>query len=562
MMLIVFIVLLENGYSQTAVLHDVVIHEIFADPTPSYGLPNAEFIEIRNRSSKAINIRNWIVSNGTTWGKIISNSILYPDSLLILASGSSATNFNQYGSTAIVSPFPSLDNDGDTLFLMNALGQYIHSIAWDKRWYHNDIKEAGGWSLELKDISKPCLGAENWGASIHQLGGTPGSRNSIEQSVSDNIPPKFIRAVVPDSLNVVLTFSEQLDPTSIGNSIDIFPNIVYGGIELLPPLYNSLQIKLLTPLKANQMYHFTIPNVVDCMKNPTGEIMGTFGRSSPPLFQDIVINELLFDPPGSGFDYVELYNRSNKIINLKDVLLCNRNSMGKLSSQIPLSNYPFPLFPGQYIAITEGSQWLKQHYTVADSINIIERYPLPSYPNDKGDVVITDIQGNIIDELLYDQQWQFSLLNNREGVALERISPLQKTQDQSNWHSASSDSNYGTPGYQNAQFQLIAPQNNPISLSSSIISPNLDGYEDVLLVNYYFPEPDYIINITIFDDKGIPIRYLVKNGLCGNHGMYRWDGLSDNGKIPANGNYILLTEVFSVKGYSKRYLNNVGLVIH
>jgi hypothetical protein len=407
MMMIVSIV---KGFGQDAVLHDVLLHEIFADPTPSYGLPNAEFVEIRNRSSKTINLRNWVLSNGTTLGKIISNSLIYPDSVLILVSGASAGNFSHYGTTAIVSPFPSLNNEGDTLVLMTANGQNIHTVAWNKHWYHNDIKEAGGWSLELKDINKPCLGIENWGASIHLKGGTPGTKNSIEQVVSDSIPPKFIRAVVVDSLTVLLLFSEQLDQVSSANNITISPNVTIANKQLLPPSYNAMQLKLLTPLQTNQVYHFTLKNVVDCVKNPTGAIMGTFGKSSIPLFQDIVINELLFDPPSGGYDYIELYNRSNKIINLKDLLLCNRNSIGKISGQIPISILPFALFPGQYVAISENSNWIKQRYTIADSIVLLETSPLPSYPNDKGDVVITDVQGNILDELVYDQQWQFSLL--------------------------------------------------------------------------------------------------------------------------------------------------------
>ena len=561
-MLLILVGSIVKGFGQDAVLHDVLIHEIFADPTPSYGLPNAEFIEIRNCSLKTINLRNWVLSNGTTFGKIISNSVLFPDSILILVSGASAGNFSQFGSTAIVSPFPSLNNEGDTMVLMNANGQNIHAVAWNKHWYQNDIKEAGGWSLELKDIKKPCLGIENWGASIHHKGGTPGTKNSIEQVVSDTIPPKFIRAVVVDSLTVLLLFSEQLDQVSSANNITISPNVTIANKQLLPPLYNAMQLKLITPLQTNQVYHFTFSNVADCMKNPTGAIMGTFGKSSIPLFQDIVINEVLFDPPSGGYDYVELYNRSNKIINLKDLLLCNRNSIGKISGQVPISILPFALFPGQYVAISENSNWIKLRYVIADSAVLVETSPLPSYPNDKGDVVITDVQGNILDELVYDQQWQFSLLNNREGVALERIYSTNKTQDPNNWHSASSDVGYGTPGYQNTQYQLNTPQINPISLSSSIISPNLDGYEDVLLINYRFPEPNYVINITIFDGNGTPIRYLVKNGLCGNHGGYRWDGLTENGKIPANGNYILLTEIFSVRGYTKRYINNVGLVMN
>jgi hypothetical protein len=52
---------------------------------------------------------------------------------------------------------------------------------------------------------------------------------------------------------------------------------------------------------------------------------------------------------------------------------------------------------------------------------------------------------------------------------------------------------------------------------------------------------------------------LVKNGLCGTQGNFIWDGLTDGGKIPPNGNYLILTVVFSLKGIVKKYINNIAV---
>jgi hypothetical protein len=110
---------------------------------------------------------------------------------------------------------------------------------------------------------------------------------------------------------------------------------------------------------------------------------------------------VLFNPPPDGFDYIELYNRSNSIIDLKNLYLANRNITGQLNNITSLSNTSHLLFPGEYIAFTENKPWVQQQYLVKDPSVIIQCTSLPSMPDDKGVIVLMNQQGNIVDELQY-----------------------------------------------------------------------------------------------------------------------------------------------------------------
>ncbi|MGH2565709.1 MAG: lamin tail domain-containing protein, partial [Ginsengibacter sp.] len=72
----------------TSQQYDVVIDEIMADPTPQVGLPNSEWVELRNTSAFAINLQGWKLADATGPTGGLPNFILQPDSFVILCTGS------------------------------------------------------------------------------------------------------------------------------------------------------------------------------------------------------------------------------------------------------------------------------------------------------------------------------------------------------------------------------------------------------------------------------------------------------------------------------------------
>ena len=96
---------------------DVVIHEVMADPSPPAGLPNYEFIELKNVSANAVNLRNWKLSDGSSTAIINVNYTLQPDSLVTVCSNGAVSSFAVFGSVIGVSNFPSLNNEGDVFVL-------------------------------------------------------------------------------------------------------------------------------------------------------------------------------------------------------------------------------------------------------------------------------------------------------------------------------------------------------------------------------------------------------------------------------------------------------------
>ncbi|MBI5858006.1 MAG: lamin tail domain-containing protein [Sphingobacteriales bacterium] len=542
--------------------YDVVIDEIMADPTPQVGLPNNEWLELKNTTATPVNLQNWRIGDATGQSGPMPNFTLQPDSFVIVCTGSAVAAMSVFGTTISVTSFPSLDNDGDQLFLKAANGKTIHAVSYTSAWYQNDVKKDGGWTLEMIDTKSPCAGSSNWKASMSVTGGTAGKKNSIDAINNDTNAPQLKRAYTTDNVTIVLVYDEPVDSllgaTLSNYSID--GSLTLTSATTLSPLFNIVQLKLGTPMQVNTVYNITATNVKDCKGNTIGAANKTrVGLPVDAAAGEWIINEILFNPKPNAYDFVEFYNNSNKIFDAAKLYIANRNTSGAISSIKALSPTPCYVFPGDHIVATEDAVNLALNYLVKNPDNVLEISSLPSFSDDEGDVIALNFQGNIVDEVKYKDDWHFKLIDNAEGVSLERIDPAGPSQDESNWHSAASTAGYGTPTYKNSQYKLLNAINATIEVTPKVFSPDNDGTDDIATIQYTVTEPGYVANITVFDAAGRPVYNLVRNGTLGLKGYWSWDGLDDKGlKLPV-GTYIIFTEIFNLQGKKDKFKNAVVL---
>lgn len=542
--------------------YDVVIDEIMADPTPQVVLPNNEWLELRNTTGASINLQNWRIGDATGQSGPLPNFILQADSCVIICTASAVAALSAFGITISVTSFPSLDNDGDQLILKAANGKTIHAVSYTSSWYQNEVKKDGGWTLEMIDTRSPCAGSTNWKASINVTGGTPGKKNSIDAVNNDVTTPQLKRAYTTDNITIILVYDEPVDSlpgaTLANYTID-------GGLSLtstttIGPLFNTVQLKTNPAMSANTVYTITASNIKDCKGNTIGTAnKARVGLPVDPAAGEWVINEILFNPRTNAFDFVEFYNNSNKILDAAKLYIANRNSSGVISSIKALSATPFYIFPGDHIVETEDPDNLALQYLVKNPDNVLAVSSPPSFPDDEGGVIALNFQGAVVDEVKYKDDWHFKLIDDNEGVSLERIDPAAASQDPGNWHSAASTAGYGTPTYKNSQYKFLNPINAKIAIDPKVFSPDNDGHDDIASVQYEISATGYVANITIFDASGRPVRNLVRNGTLGLKGYWNWDGLDDKGLNLPVGTYIIFTEIFNLQGKKEKFKNTVIL---
>ncbi len=535
---------------ETATIYDIIINEIFADPTPSIGLPEVEFIEIYNRSNK-----NFSLENYTFWDN--TNTIIFPNETLqageyaIICDLDEVDLFTSFGKVIGLENFPSLTNGGELLQIRNENNELIDAVEYDDNWYGTD-KDNGGWTLERIFINQPCLsGSENWSASENLIGGTPGTENSIVQFENDEIAPILLDAF-PDSINRIrLIFNEQLDINTAENSANysIDNNVNITNVTLEFPNNNTVLLELSNDLIESTIYTITVQNIVnDCIGNSFSSTENVIQTAIPSEIEIgyLLINEILFNPQTGGNDFVEIYNHSDKVLNLNDLNVGSAND-GLIDVLEPIEIERL-IFPNEYIVLTENELDIKSRYETDNPNNFIET-DLPSYPDDEGGVVLV-ANGEIIDRFDYSKDFHFELIDDVNGVSLERINFDASTNDKNNWNSAASTVGYATPTYQNSQFRMQIENENQDKfwLEKTSFSPNNDGFEDALIINYELETGDYVATIKIFDSEGRLIKNLISNELLATEGIVKWEGLTSDNTKARIGIYIVHIQYFLPDG--------------
>jgi len=533
--------------------YDILINEIMADPVPPMGLPEAEYIELKNVSPFSLSMVGWSLQiDGKN--RIIPSINLSSGDFLILSSESDTSAFSKFGKTLGISGFSNLPNGGGNVNVQDSTGNVISNITYNSHWYGDTFKADGGWALEQIDETTPCQGFANWKASTDVLGGTPGRENSVIRLNPDPDPPELTNAYMEGDSIVIACFNEPYDRelATIQNLFEVdkeFGNPQH--IETIPPDFTKIRLTYPANFKPFTIYTLEVnPPFSDCAGNEIGEKNHTaFGIPSLADSLNLVINEVLFHPYPGGVDFVEIYNRSQKIINLEDIRIATRDpETWKLTAVYPVSNIPYLLMPGAYVAITIDPEVVMDQYPENNASGILKLPKMPALPANEGSVVLSTKWFEVLDEFRYDEGMHFPLLNSTVGVSLERIQSDKSTTDPANWHSAAEDIGFATPGVRNSQFVRDQYSLEPIIMDPEIFSPDNDGYNDVTQLKYHFEEPGYVADIMIFNAKGLLIRQLANNELLGTEGSFIWDGLNEVGMKAPLGIYLCFVKVFNLKG--------------
>ncbi|MEI6821738.1 MAG: lamin tail domain-containing protein [Bacteroidota bacterium] len=540
-------------------INKVLINEIMADvnPVPNQ-LPACDYIELYNRSNDVVNLNQWAFKLKDAGDTLYFSDItLQPNSYLVICDDGDVSLFSSFCQN-IYSFNSFIINNETTVTLYNPSGNIEHQITYDLSWYHNSIKSQGGWSLEQIDPQNPCGGINNWKASYDSKGGTPGKKNAVYAVNPDLIPPFISKICVEDSNFIKIYFNEAMDKSKLLNTAayHIQPTLNIDTIINHQNELDAIELKLSDSIIIGQIYTLTITDSIsDCVGNiiPINTI-SHFAYPEAPDINDIIINEILFNPKPDGVDFVEIYNRSSKNISLAMLYLSGYDTyLNSLKYMYPITLSCDIISKKEYLVLTINPSIVKQQYNTQSPDNFISMNSIPALNNDMGIIVLAKADSTIIDRFDYNVSMHFPLLIDVAGVSLERINPDKATQDRTNWHSASEQSGFATPSYQNSQYSDFLYLEDPFTISPDVFSPDNDGHNDVLQINYKFTLPGLLANILIYDSKGRLIKNLIKNELMGTKGTILWDGISDANTKAIIGIYVLYIEVFDLKGNVKQF---------
>lgn len=273
--------------------------------------------------------------------------------------------------------------------------------------------------------------------------------------------------------------------------------------------------------------------------NPEPEIP----EAQQPQPGDIIINELLPEPFVDGSEYIELYNRSEQELSLKDVCISTRKTDGSLNTRYPLEAYPQTLQAGDYLLLTKSIEGVENFYSLPASLNWLE-CKLPVLSNTGSTVVLYREEGEIIiDEVSYSPKWHAPTVKNKKGVALERKDPDKDSQNADNWTSAASSAGFGTPGLENSQYLNGETETDSEEIDDPIYQPT-----GSFQIPYRLNQSGYMARGWIFDLSGRKVALIADNTSLGTQGYLEWNGKGRDGSPVNTGIYIIYLELWHPGG--------------
>ncbi len=434
---------------------DIVVNEIMYTPLSS----EPEWIEVYNKNEKVVNLENYKIADQTDTVMVIDSTItLNPGNYFVFARDSSFLDRYSISDYAIAH-FPSLNNSGDDVVLLNYINEIIDSVAFTSSWGGR-----GGASLERIDPFTSSCDSANWSSARVDSGGTPGAINTVSRKDYDAavtqiiFNPKHpfagekvhISTVILNKGKQNITCSAKLfenigtdSMASITPPVDIIDNISLNAGDSVFVNFNYVLNDITHPIDYLAMVY--TDGDQDSANNYYAQTISPgYNRSC------VKINEIHYNPANGEPEWIELLNTASFDINLQEWLVSDVLTTPK---EVPITNEEHYISPNEFVVIVRDSSIIEYHSSIPCEII---KTSLPNMNNDKDGIVIKDANGNLIDSVVYK-----SIFGGTNGYSLERISAQVSGLDSANWAS-SVDIEGSTPGRTNSvlprSFDLKAVQ--------------------------------------------------------------------------------------------------------
>lgn len=540
---------------------ELVINEIHYAP----GEGDLEFVEVYNRSQRPIDLQVVAVSDSRSAPVPLTDRphLLAPGAFVVLAQNREAivNAFPSLSNILTPQPWPALNNGGDAVTLYRDGATVVDSVRYGPSWGED------GLSLERIDPNGPS-DASNFAPSTAASGATPGRVNSVFDP--DTAAPQLLFAEVVGDDGILLHFSETVDLSRLSQASFELDGSPLQHVEPLAP-WNRLRVTYAFPPAGRSI---TVADVFDRAGNRL--VRARIALAHRPEPGAIVINEIMYAPLADDFDalpnqpeYVELYNASGQLLSLSHAFLTGRHDeQGRADTlyfaapAVGMEPDAFAVVFAQPDATTDPAteSLLARSFPDTEFAHTsvvlfpVQRASL-NLSNQGDDVVLHRGDGDLLDAVSYDPSWHHPDIGADRGVALERVSPAAPSDQADNWTSSPSTRG-GTPGRANTVVASTVAHAEPgLSVTPSTFSPDGDGRDDHVAIQYSLLQDVSIIRVRIFDQQGRLIRALEDGLPASRSGELVWDGRDDHGRPLQLGIYAVHLEAIAPSaGTSEAYV--------
>jgi hypothetical protein len=436
-MLIPILLLSAEAFSSDSTL---VLTEIMVDPTPSWGCPSEEYVELFNPGPGAVDLSAWSLEIGTSSRSLGAGMLDSGAVALVFDDGDSALFSGLPGQQIILSSLPALSNGGGRVALhgpgglqdaMEHAGQAQNGRAWE-RLRASDCGALSNWrtsgsscgspghfssssSPEPNDPSSPSFASDLLSGPLSTRHWLPRSATSAELLLDAPTDPIFrptVQAVIAGFPASVLWLADD--------------KLQFQWSARLPPGPAHIAIGPLRACHASAQAHW---------------ISGSIERHSSPRRGELVLTEILADPiatdPYNPSEAFELWNASARHLELGGLRWAthpNANSHAAPASRIILA-------PGRTAVF------------YSDSID-----NWPTLANNGGTLIILAQDGSPLIEAPFGPCMQPDPTAVGEGLSIRRV--IGPTARQLIWQasSPSTPSDWGRADFSLEEFGARLPQ--------------------------------------------------------------------------------------------------------